>query len=153
MTTKEEYYAWCLQKKRNDEWMRRMEKAMIRDRIREAWQIRIRDLQQQLPEQIRGDLDYRDFIEDKVENMEFTYQLEPGPLSMSRRTEQEIKKVYTDIELPLLVLGKPLVMLKVRGNKAITERDIAYRFIGSEYTHPAAETAIAEALEAEGWTG
>ena len=153
MTTKEEYYAWCLQKKRNDEWMRRMEKAMIRDRIREAWQIRIRDLQQQLPEQIRGDLDYRDFIEDKVENMEFTYQLEPGPLSMSRRTEQEIKKVYTDIELPLLVLGKPLVMVKVRGNKAITERDIAYRFIGSEYTHPAAETAIAEALEAEGWTG
>ena len=148
MITKEEYYAWCLQKKRNDENIRKLEKAKMRDLIRGEWQVRIWDIQQQLPEQIRNDLDCHDFVEDKVESIEFPYYVKPAT-----NIYDHYKKEYTDIELPLLVLGKPLVFVKVRGNKAITERDIVYGFIGSEYTHPAAETAIAIALEAEGWDG
>ena len=148
MTTKEEYYAWCLQKKQNDDNIRKLETAKRRDQIRQEWQVRIWDIQKQLPEQIRGDLDYRDSIEDKVENMELPYYTKPAT-----NIYDQYKKEYRDVEIPLLVLDKHLVFVRVRGVKALTANDIAYRVSGGESTYPDAETAIAEALEAEGWTG
>jgi len=148
MTTKEEYYAWCLQKKRNDENMRELEKAKIRDQIRQEWQIRIWDIRNMLPEYVRDDLVVSDFIQEKVENMEFPYRI-----TGSSNIYESSKKEYRDVELPLLVLGKPLVFVRVRGHQAITENDIVYRVSCGETTHVSIETAIAIALEAEGWDG
>jgi len=149
MTTKEEYYAWCLRKKRNDENIRQLEKAKMRDQIRQQWEIRIWDIQKQLPEQIRQDLDCRNFVEGKVENMEFAYRIKPS----GNIYGESIEKDYLEVEIPLLVLGKPLVFVQVRGHQTITENDIVYRVSGGESTHPSIETAIAIALEKEGWDG
>ena len=149
MTTKEEYYKWCLQKKQNDDNIRKLETAKMRDQIRQEWNIRIWDIQKQLPEQIREDLDAWGFIQSEIESMEFPYRITPTSNVYGRSIEKE----YREVEIPLLVLGKQLVFVQVRGHQALTANDIAYRVLGSESTYPDAETAIAIALEGEGWTG
>ena len=148
MTTKEEYYAWCIRKKQNDENMRTMGKARMRDQIRQEWHIRIWDIQKQLPEQIKDDLDAWGFVQSKIESMEFPYRITGGS-----NIYESTKKEYIDVEISLSVLGKLLVFVQVRGHQALTANDIAYRVLGSESTYPDAETAIAIALEGEGWTG